>query len=74
MRHHPAACALLSTHLTYMIGQLKILELRAKAQRALGPRFDIRRFHGAVLDQGQVPMGPLEPAIDQWIAAEMKSG
>jgi len=48
--------------------------LRAKAQRALGPRFDIRRFHGAVLDQGQVPMGPLEPAIDQWIAAEMKSG
>jgi uncharacterized protein (DUF885 family) len=64
----------MSTHLTYMIGQLKFLELRAKAQRALGPRFDIRRFHAAVLDQGQVPMDLLEQAIDQWIAAEMKSG
>jgi uncharacterized protein (DUF885 family) len=59
--------------LTYMIGQLKIIELREKARRALGPRFDIRRFHMAVLDQGQLPLDLLERAIDDWIAAQLKA-
>lgn len=55
--------------LGYMIGQLKIVELRDRARAALGARFDIRRFHMAVLDVGNVPMGVLEGVIDAWIAA-----
>jgi uncharacterized protein (DUF885 family) len=53
-----------------MIGQLKIIELREKAKSALGARFDIRRFHMAVLDQGQLPLDLLERTVDEWIAAE----
>jgi uncharacterized protein (DUF885 family) len=53
--------------LAYMIGQLKIIELREKARRALGPRFDVRRFHTAILDQGQLPLDLLERVIDAWI-------
>jgi uncharacterized protein (DUF885 family) len=60
--------------LTYMIGQLKIIELRDKARLALGPRFDIRRFHMAVLDQGQLPLDLLERVVDEWIAAQLKAG
>ncbi len=56
--------------LTYMIGQLKILELRDKAKNALGARFDIRRFHMAVLDQGQLPLDLLERVVAEWIEAE----
>ena len=56
--------------LGYMIGRLKILELRARAERALGGRFDIRRFHDAVLRNGSVPLDVLEAEIDMWIAAE----
>ncbi len=56
--------------LGYMIGQLKIIELRDRAKAALGPRFDIRRFHMAVLDQGAVPLTVLEALIDSWIRAE----
>jgi len=56
--------------LGYMIGQLKIQELRDRARAALGQRFDIRRFHMAVLDQGAVPLWVLEQQIDEWIAAE----
>ncbi len=54
--------------LSYMIGQLKIVELRDRARAALGPRFDIRRFHMAVLDNGAMPLGALEQQIDDWIA------
>lgn len=60
--------------LTYMIGQLKIIALRDKARQALGPRFDIRRFHMAVLDQGPLPLDLLEQVIDAWIARELTSG
>jgi uncharacterized protein (DUF885 family) len=56
--------------LAYMIGELKIIELRDRAKARLGPRFDIRRFHLAVLDQGPLPLPLLEQAIDEWIAAQ----
>jgi uncharacterized protein (DUF885 family) len=56
--------------LGYMVGQLKIIELRDRARAALGQRFDIRRFHMAVLDQGAVPLSVLEAQIEAWIASE----
>jgi uncharacterized protein (DUF885 family) len=56
--------------LAYMIGKLKIDELRARASKKLGARFDIRRFHNLLLDQGALPLGVLEKVADEWIAAE----
>jgi uncharacterized protein (DUF885 family) len=52
---------------SYKMGMLKILELRAKAQDALGDKFDIKQFHTVVLDQGIVPLFILEDIIDEWI-------
>ena len=54
--------------LGYKIGELKIKELRAKAERTLGPKFDIRAFHDTVLGAGPLPLSLLETRIDQWIA------
>jgi uncharacterized protein (DUF885 family) len=56
--------------LAYKLGELRIRELRTKAERELGDRFDLRRFHDAVLGQGAVPLDALEAQIDAWIAAE----
>jgi uncharacterized protein (DUF885 family) len=55
--------------LGYKIGQLKIQALRDKARQALGPKFDYRAFHDAVLDEGVMPLSILERRIDAWIAA-----
>ena len=56
--------------LAYKIGQMKILELRDRAQKALGGKFDIRAFHDQVLDAGALPLDVLEQRIDGWIAAQ----
>ena len=54
--------------LGYKIGQLKIRELRTNAECALGPRFNIRRFHDVVVGQGAVPLDALERQVAVWIA------
>ena len=59
--------------LAYKLGQMKIIELRERARRQLGDRFDIRTFHDAVLAEGPVPLDVLEKHIDQWTAAQKTS-
>lgn len=61
-----------SQALAYKIGQLKILQLRDRARRQLGTKFDIRAFHDQVLDAGAMPLDMLETRIDAWIAQESK--
>ena len=59
--------------LAYKVGQLKILELRALAQKELGPEFDIREFHDVVLRNGTIPLDTLEAQVRNWIAQSRKS-
>jgi uncharacterized protein (DUF885 family) len=55
--------------LAYKLGQLRIRELRTEAEKRLGAKFDVRKFHDAVLEQGAVPLSVLEPHVKGWIEA-----
>jgi len=59
--------------LAYKIGQRKLLELRERAARELGARFDLRAFHDAILAEGSLPLDVLEARIDGWIAQRKAS-
>ena len=56
--------------LSYKIGELAILELRAKAAKRLGERLDLRAFHDALLAEGHLPMSMLRQRMDAWIEAQ----
>ncbi|HEY5711166.1 MAG TPA: DUF885 domain-containing protein [Allosphingosinicella sp.] len=56
--------------LAYKVGQLKILELRARAEQALGPRFNLSDFHAQILMTGALPLVVLEQKINDWIASQ----
>ncbi|HYE75667.1 MAG TPA: DUF885 domain-containing protein, partial [Blastocatellia bacterium] len=58
--------------LGYKLGELKIKELRARATKELGDKFDIRKFHNAVIDNGPLPLDVLEQRINEWIAAQKR--
>ena len=55
--------------LGYLLGYHKMRELRARAEKALGARFDVKDFHAAVIDNGSMPLAVLEKLVDEWIAA-----
>jgi uncharacterized protein (DUF885 family) len=65
--------AIPSQALGYKVGQLKFLELRAKAQQALGSKFDIRGFHDTILDSGALPLDVVEQRVNAWIASQQGS-
>src|SRR5579862_7448883 len=56
--------------LSYKLGQLKFRELRDRAQKELGPRFEIRKFHDAMLDGGTLPLDMLDARTNKWIAEQ----
>jgi uncharacterized protein (DUF885 family) len=59
--------------LSYMIGKLEFDRQRDKARSRLGAKFDIRRFHNAVLDNGPLPLSLLDKVVDEWIAGQTGS-
>jgi len=56
--------------LSYKIGQMKIREVRTKAEKELGTKFSIKEFHNQILDAGCLPMKILEDKINNWIASK----
>jgi uncharacterized protein (DUF885 family) len=58
--------------LAYKTGQMKITELRAKAKKELGPKFDVHGFHTELLKDGSLPLAVLEAKIDRWVATQKK--
>jgi uncharacterized protein (DUF885 family) len=58
--------------LAYKLGELKIKQLRAKAKKELGARFDVRKFHNAALDDGPLPLDLLERRINDWVAEQKR--
>jgi uncharacterized protein (DUF885 family) len=52
------------------MGELRIVAIRKQAEAALGPQFDVRRFHNALLDNGPVPLEVLQTQMDAWIKAQ----
>jgi uncharacterized protein (DUF885 family) len=60
--------------LAYKIGELKLRELRAAAEKELGPSFDLRAFHDALLGNGALPLDVLEDGVKSWIEARKKAG
>jgi len=56
----------------YKIGMIKIVELRRKAERELGPRFDIRGFHDLLIGSGSLPLTILERRVNDWIASRRR--
>jgi uncharacterized protein (DUF885 family) len=60
--------------LSYKLGQLKFRELRARAQRELGPKFDLRTFHDEMLSGGVLPLDLLDARTNQWIAEQKRGG
>lgn len=59
--------------LAYKIGQLKIMELKAKAKQTLRDNFDIRAFHDAVLGGGALPLEVLETRMNRWLADQLRA-
>ena len=66
------SCDIPGQALAYKMGALRIRELRERARAALGPRFDVRRFHEAVLGSGSLPMTALARHVDWFIEQERK--
>ena len=58
----------------YKIGMIKILELRERAKKELGSKFDIRQFHDVVLTNGALPLDVLEEQVDRWIRSKQNGG
>ena len=58
-----------SQALGYKVGQLEILRLRAKAEKELGPKFDLKQFHDVVIGAGSIPLDVLAARVDRWIVA-----
>ena len=63
--------AIPSQALAYTVGQLKIREIRDNAEAALGDRFDVRKFHTQILEDGALPLNVLEAKIDRWVASQL---